>query len=346
VPPVRAVVPTLPKTVDTAIRRAMSIDPGKRPGTAGAFAEAVRDALQAADQAPARPVPEVRETGLFTRAGRAARAGSPVQARSRPSLRRGVAVVAAVAALGGAVPAVLGLAAQGAVQPPFVHHDGAWTPRPFAIGAPVLDAAAGRDGMWSVTADGAATWVGFDSGAARAKRDVPPDAAHVATGGAGTWFIGPNEPLTDSNGRALGATGADVAVGDSRIWVLSADGRWVSRIRPDDGSVEATTAVPAAKAIATDGKSAWVVDGVGNVMPVGEGTARATGLGSGEDLAVGGGAVWVLDRAAGTVARVDLEDGAHRIARRDLGTDVRAIAFSRGVLWIVRDDGRAAPLAT
>jgi serine/threonine-protein kinase len=340
----------LPKPFGAVVARAMAEDPRARFRHAGELAAAAAAALAAPAAPPPPPArPVATPAGeLFTRVGRGvARTPTGVGRRGR---RRG-AVAAVVAALVTAGATLMLAVGGGAVQVP--GSGAARAAAPFNVGAPVVDAGFADDRLWALD-NRDARLIGVDvHSRARTTRAVSPAGTHVAAGGAGAWVATPDGELTDGERQASMERADDVAVGADAVWALDADAQKVWRHDASGDALAVDADVPPAVAIAADDDALWLLrtDGAavqlrGSGAPVPTGPALPTGLPNPDDLAVGGGALWVLDRGQGTVSRVDPGDSTHAIVRTDLGADVQSIAFGDGALWVIHADGRAIPLRT
>jgi branched-chain amino acid transport system substrate-binding protein len=137
-----------------------------------------------------------------------------------------------------------------------------------------------------------------------------------------------------------------VAVSAHAAWVVAADGR-VDAIT--GGRVDHVVDIDA-RAVAGDGRSAWALSADGTLTPLEPaGGAPLDVAPTTRALAIGGGALWLLDADLGQVTRLDPDDpaGARTV---DLGPGMSAIAYGRGAAWVadaagarvVRLDARTA----
>ena len=292
-PPPRpsATVPGLPAALDRVVRRAMGKAPADRFPSAG-------DLGRAALAASRGERPPRGERSVAT--GHAA--PRPVHGRGRvwEGVRRRrawvlglaaaavLAVVAAVALTGGGGSGGGDRGASGS-RPGEVRAG-----RPIALDlAP--DHVAALDGrVWSVTAD-----VG------RLQRVDPR-----------TRRVDQFPPAVDLGGGAY----AGVAAGAGSIWVAhDVDEGGVDRVDPANGEGTDHVSLPRASAVTATDDAVWAAYGgprraTGNLARIDPRTVRATGarLDAGRDpvaLALGDGSLWVVNRAPGTLTRIDTRSG-------------------------------------
>jgi streptogramin lyase len=327
----------------------MAEEPGKRFPSAGDLARAAEKALAAlpppAVPSARPPAPTIGE--LFTRAAHAVTpAANPSKRRIRRPRRP--AAIAVMVGLATAVP--IGLTAGGSSVRGVLHPAGQRVAlAAFELGHPVEDAAVADGGLWTV--DGTNGSVErFDLHSRRPAQQFIGSGEHLAAGRSHGWLLGHDGRLDDGSGSEGVSGGGDVAVGRDTVWILDTYQEKVLA-RTSGGSgfwLDAT--VPSPRAIASDGDSLWLLCTLGRVQrlsasgaPKPIGRELESGLAEPDDLAVGGGRVWVLDRDEGTVTSVDPGTGTSRVFRRDLGSGVRTVAYGEGALWIVYDDGRVVP---
>jgi len=149
-----------------------------------------------------------------------------------------------------------------------------------------------------------------------------------------------------------------IAAGEGSVWVVDQKGKTLTRIDP-----ETNAAVSAPQAIRGDGipiglavgeGSVWIAMNEGRFLSVLEvgpdlgNTRRRIPLAERDalfsvtldpvKLAVGGGAVWALERGQGELTRIDPGTGKPKLLRDDLGAS-SSIAVDRDAVWLGGPDG-------
>jgi predicted Ser/Thr protein kinase len=324
-PPVTALAPGVPREFEDVIARALQKEPGARHPSAGDLGRA---ALAAAGRPQARTPERQVATGAAapvdqpTVTARSQLATRPVPARRRPPSRR-VAVLAA---------GLLAGAAAVAAAAALVSGDGGGSPGPSSPGKPLGPTArvaatmnisrrgsdlAYADGRVWVIAFKSSSVIALDADAGRPvdRISLPPAAAAITAGFGSLWVVNgasqtvtripigarrPRPPIQLPPGRA-----AAVAAGEGAVWTGSRTGhlnpflvQHVVGIDPKDGSVRASFSLP---------------NGV-------------------QDLAVGYGAVWVLNRSKQIVTRID--PATQQRVNVRVGADPQRIAVGAGYVWV------------
>lgn len=191
---------------------------------------------------------------------------------------------------------------------------------------------------------------------------VGPGATGIAVGRAGVWVITRNDSslrrLDPSTGRLLGrptrlpGVPQAIALGDGLVWILEADGHVVS-VNPRDRATRTLPgrAIPGAAGLAVGGGAVWVSESAaGVVRRIEARNGRATAIRVGRrptDLVLADGALWVADTDAGTVSRIDPD------TRRTAGTAIRvarhqtfALTGGQGAIWAAGTDDLRADTIT
>jgi peptide/nickel transport system substrate-binding protein len=139
---------------------------------------------------------------------------------------------------------------------------------------------------------------------------------------------------------ALARPPAAVAGGAGSLWVADATGPTVSRIDPENGSVDDRIQVAGEPgSIVAGGGAIWVASAVGGTIsridPATDTVTQTVRLrgASAAAVAFGGGNLWVADPADETL--IELEPGSGSV-RRTLTLDLRptALAIADGVIWV------------
>lgn len=143
----------------------------------------------------------------------------------------------------------------------------------------------------------------------------------------------------------------DVAAAQDGVWVLNHEERSVTLVDPADGDVMFTTSVGegVAPTITADDNGAWVLLDDGTTLalldPVSQEITDRIDVegaldGPAQDLAAGGGWVWLTSGASGLMVQVDTESGA--IGETvDIGESIFQPQIVQGSLWVARSDGLA-----
>jgi hypothetical protein len=141
----------------------------------------------------------------------------------------------------------------------------------------------------------------------------------------------------------------DVAAAADGVWVLNYEEHSVTLVDPNDVGVMFTASVgdEVAPTISADDSGAWVLLDNGTTLalldPVSEEITDRIDVegpldGPAQDLAAGGGWVWVTSGASGLMAQVDAESG--EVAQTlDIGQSIVQPQVVGDVLWVVRSDG-------
>jgi len=141
----------------------------------------------------------------------------------------------------------------------------------------------------------------------------------------------------------------DVAAAADGVWVLNHEEHSVTLVDPDDVGVMFTASVgdQVAPTITADDNGAWVLLDDGTTLalldPVSEEITERYDVeeavdGPAQDIAAGGGWVWVTSGASGLMAQVDADSG--EVAQTvDVGQSVVQPQVVGDSLWVVRSDG-------
>jgi DNA-binding SARP family transcriptional activator len=247
--------------------------------------------------------------------------------------------------------------------------------RTFGTDTIPLDVAAGERALWVVGGERTevvappATLTGIDdaTGDALVRTSIPPTSGQtvrgppssVAAAGGGVWAIGRTgwlRGLDVATGRTRTLRRADVysiAGGDGQVWALAGNapgkpGAKLLRIDPRTGRVITTFDMPAyGGPLAVGAGAVWMVDAFAGAVWRVDPTARLIRpftVGQGIDsIAAGAGAVWVGNSVAGTVSRFDA--ATNRVTQRFVvGGTPRAIAFGSNRVWVaIAGDAAAVP---
>jgi DNA-binding SARP family transcriptional activator/ABC-type branched-subunit amino acid transport system substrate-binding protein len=290
-------------------------------------------------------------------------------ARRRRSWRALAAAGIAAGVIAAVVIATGGGSARRTQAPPIangivrVGADGAQLASAAIDGSPANAVAAGGD-AWVVDADGR-TITEVAAGGRRVRTfatgAIPLDLVaargtlHVAQGDArDTQFRGPQPTavafVTQRNGVVSGTVGLPAGAGASltdrrdaiaasahAVWVIGSGGALV-RIDPVSRRVARTLALDAV-AVAADPGGAWVITRDGSLVHVAE-QGNRIGVpidlgGEATSLAVGDGAVWVVDPAQGLLERLDGAGGGSP-EPIDVGAGAGPVAFAGGTVWVAQ----------
>ena len=157
----------------------------------------------------------------------------------------------------------------------------------------------------------------------------------------------------------LGFSSPLIATGEGSVWVVDPKGNTLTRIDPGDerGRLVAewrsrSTGTPIG--LAAGEGSVWVALNEGRVLsvlklgpelgdlrrriPLDERDASFSVLLDPVELAVGGGAVWALQRGQGELTRIDPDTGRRRLLADGLGAS-SSIAVDRDAVWLGGPDG-------
>ncbi len=141
----------------------------------------------------------------------------------------------------------------------------------------------------------------------------------------------------------------DVAASADGVWVLNHEEHAVTLVDPDDVGVLFTASVgdEVAPTITADDNGAWVLLDDGTTLalldPVSEEISERYDVeaamdGAAQDLAAGGGWVWVTSGASGLMAQVDAESG-EVVQTVEVGQNIVQPQVVGDALWVVRSDG-------
>jgi streptogramin lyase len=132
-----------------------------------------------------------------------------------------------------------------------------------------------------------------------------------------------------------------VAAGQGAVWALESRQGVLHRVRPEAPAVVTSVEVGAGSSdVLADPSGIWVADGragrllridprdnsVDAPVPV----PRGDSIG----LAAGGGAIWWIDRARGTVTRIDADSGRQVGTAIRLGAQAGGATVTAGMLWV------------
>lgn len=311
-PPPSSEAPGVPKTLDLVVARSMAKRPRDRFTSAGAFAEAVREAADVRQGAAEQP----------------------------PSRRRGWVLGAVAAAIG-----VVTLAVILGNLPAEPGEDGgssAIAPLPLDSVAEI-DPDTGRPGT---IVDGLSIRIG--GGGAPPRMDVGEGGVWVVD----TDWVTHVDPRTSEieaeipyGGESLGGLLPAVAADFRTVWVTG------QIANSEDGSLELINPATnerirriifedrgSATGVVTGEGSVWESFARGSVLAIDPGTVDVQGEyevgGSLDAIAVGGGGVWVGDELAGTITRIDARTGEIDEAVQ-LPAGVDAIAADDSGAWVL-----------
>jgi DNA-binding beta-propeller fold protein YncE len=325
-----------PAAFDPVIRRALAKDPAGRYPSAGdlgraalaAAGEPVPDAPERqVARGPAAPAPDVsEETAVSPQAQTAATAAAPapvVTRRRRWPLAVAAAVLVALAA--GVVVALAGGGGDdGGTQPT----TGSTTPTASAAGVVRRTVPAG-DRPNAIAIAGGDVWVAsfketsvlrFDvrTGKPRGQVRVPEGTAEMGVGRGFVWVVNQLRHtvtrISTRTGRTTGqpfaVTGVPVAVAVTKtaVWVGSRTG--------------ARSGQRTQLLLKLDPRTGALV----NTIPIPRGV---------QTLAVGKGAVWITNRFAPTVTRVDIRTGQQSIIR--VGDSPRGVDVGGNFVWVANE---------
>lgn len=246
-----------------------------------------------------------------------------------------------------------------------VDTDGARVTDRIRAGGSPSSLAAGGGVVWTLNADDQTLTV-IDPGA-RVQRTVGTGATPIdlAVGGGSVWvtagsrrkdalFVGPvassveqldartgavrrSTALPRPAGSVINAGARRLAVTPRAVWAVGADGA-VIRIDPGSGEVVAVVRSLRATAVVATRDTAWALTVEHAVVPISAQTNRAgvpidvpvAEVGS---FAVGGGALWLTDPAAGVLWRVVPGTEVRRRAIR-VGSGAGAVVYGNGAAWV------------
>ena len=368
--------PELPAALDEVIDRALAKAPGDRHPSCGALAAAAQAALTGVT--PAGPRRRVHRPGRPARGGR--RRGRPAGTSRRPSLLLTTAAAVLSAALllaavlvardGGApaVPTTLAVvpAANQAVRvnPATYQPDAA-----VAVGTDPGAVAGGGGSVWVANRkDGTVTVV--DPAAKQVQRTLPASGSGPADqGGPGLAFASGSLWVANAEERRVARVDPDgeaagIPVGGTPIAIAAApdaDTVWVAARTPSGGvlaHIDPTSNqvdprriplphAPTGLAVTLDAGTVWLATGGDRTLRrVDASTARVVDTIKldhvPDQVAVGGGAVWVTSSQDDVVMKVD-PAGHHRPIR--VGNGPGGIAFGADRVWVAnRQDGTVSTI--
>jgi DNA-binding SARP family transcriptional activator/ABC-type branched-subunit amino acid transport system substrate-binding protein len=200
--------------------------------------------------------------------------------------------------------------------------------RTFATGATPTDVVAAHDGLW--VAQGHA-------GSSQFPGAQTTSVAHVD---ARTGAVVRTVSLPIAAGPVSIAQHDRIAASAHAIWVIGRDGA-VIRIDPLSHAVTRVLRL-GATAVAADADAVWVLTLDGSLVRIAERSGsvgvpidlHGTGASS---LAAGGGAVWVVDSAAGVLERFDARGGGAPI---EVGAGAGPVAYGAGTVWVAQPGRR------
>lgn len=320
-PSAAAVNPRLPMAIDGALREGMSIDPERRPASAGELVGRLEAALGSSRSSPSDRLPA--KTVVLGIAGLLVVAAT---------------IVIATSLLGG----------DGGDEIPSVTSPVVAT---GAVGAGPVGVAVGDTRIWVASRDANQVW--------RLRRDEPvqanepidlPEPRSVAIGLGSIWVVnGVSLYRIDPEGGAIpeliavGEGPGDVAVDSDFVWIANEEDGTVTRVEPGPpGSEPETTTIAVGeepRSIATGRGSVWVaVTGEGAVKEIDSANAEVTDsvrVGSQPtSLAVGADSVWVADNEESRLYRFDRRSGEIAGTPIEVAQAPRGVAVGLGAVWV------------
>jgi DNA-binding SARP family transcriptional activator/ABC-type branched-subunit amino acid transport system substrate-binding protein len=208
---------------------------------------------------------------------------------------------------------------------------GARVERTVGTGATPIDLAMGAGSLW------------VTSGSRRKDAQfVGPVASSVEQLDARTGAVRRSTALPRPTGPVINAGARRLAVTPRAVWAVGADGA-IIRIDPGSGEVVAVIRSLRATAVVATRDTAWALTVEHAVVPVSAETNRAgvpidvpvAEVGS---FAVGGGALWLTDAAAGVLWRIEPGIEVRRRAIR-VGTGAGAVVYGNGAAWVANGLG-------
>jgi DNA-binding SARP family transcriptional activator/ABC-type branched-subunit amino acid transport system substrate-binding protein len=207
-----------------------------------------------------------------------------------------------------------------------VVESGGHVARTVGTGATPIDLAVGDGSLW------------VTSGARR--KDalfVGPVAGSVDQLDARTGAVRRTTPLPRPVGPILNAGARRLAVAPGAVWAVGADGA-VVHIDPGSGEIVAVVRSVRATALVASSDTAWALTVDHALVPISVRTNRVgvpidVSVAEVGSLAVGGGALWVTDPAAGLLWRIQPGVEVRRRAIR-VGAGAGAVAFGDDAVWV------------
>jgi hypothetical protein len=331
--------PDVPRVLDRIVRRAMAKRPEDRYQTAGELGAAV---AAAGTGAPARGgrtrrlLGRVGSPAAREPAAQAAALGASRLRRPRQPARVALAGAACLVAVAAAVATVLALGDQGESTATYVD-----------VPAQPVDLALGGSGLWVAATDKTVSRIDPATTKVVGRRVHVSDApTYVVTGAGSVWVATFNKQLLRIDparsqvvGESLHLSGAaySMAYGYGSIWVPDGE-HHVERITPG-GSRRSISVGRAPYGVAIGAGGVWIVnraDGtVTRIDPKRNRVAKPILVPPGsEDLAIGQGRIWVLNPADGTLVRID-PSSRRRVGKTiRVGREARDVAVDDEAAWV------------
>ncbi len=244
----------------------------------------------------------------------------------------------------------------------------------IAVGAPAGPLAYGRGMVWVANSDGnTVSRIDAATNQLRQEITVGDGPAAVTVGGGDVWVAnGLDHSVTRIDATAsrrvqtiqVGNGPAGIAYGARNVWVANSVDGTVTRIDAVSGDRTGTRFRPWSGATGVAfgfGRGCWIVlrPSAGVVVALSPRSGLVVDrVGVGVDpeaIAAGAGAIWVVNRADGTLFRIDPHSPAHVTAATTVGRAPVAVVASKNTIWVassadrtvLRIDGTTArPVAT